>query len=611
MKYKKSVAVSKGIILSFLFSLSLFQIHTAHALDTEPVFKFANSFFAPLSSSSTSATLTEEELANLTKPAVVRIIKHSYGTTTLTLDFSIDLLNGKLIPLKEKKSEDVPYDLYFSGSGFVVTPDGYIVTNTHVVEKDTSSLDQNIKVLQKALVIDALNHMSEKQMLQFEKKSTSEEYVKLMSDLGEEVNKRLTDNAKTDGHLVITVLDTLSGEKVISGTDSAKDTSLEKIKKLVDVGFPAKVISMHDAYLEDDSDVALLKIEKNNLPAVPLYSAEKELPLATGQKMFTFGFPANADVGGKIGNNYLEPTFTSGMVNSFKESLKKDFKIIQTDAKIASGSSGSPMINQKGEVVGIMTAVTTTSSHSSGDSFAFALPLDPIIKMLGEAKVKPEAGNLYTHFMLGNQYLAEKRCTLAIQQFLLAKNIDEGFSGGDFITPYIEKCKKMQVDKLSIDSEFDLFQLNIAAYKNTIYVSVTALVLLIIIGIFFARRIKQDEDKMDSLMKNQNQSAGDIPQPPVIGSISQTPPVIEQQQVVLQPQAPQPQVQVPSLAVPQHIETIAELEANPRIAAVVAFVKEQSVLPDTTEASAKFLLRNMGYTEDEITKGFIVLAGAQ
>lgn len=580
MKNKKLAVVSREIILFFFVFTSLFHIHEVHALDTESVFKFANSLLAPSSSSSTAVVLSEEELANITKPAVVRIINHVYGTTTLVLDFKIDILNQKIIPTTPEKGDPVPFDLYFSGSGFIITPDGNIVTNSHVISKEIGILDEGARILASTLALSVASKMTEKELNKFYEISTTKEGSKKFIEFGDEIRKRIKEKSILEIHNSVTVLDSLSSKVFEEENISKKESSLEKVKKFVDNGFPAKIVSINEDYKNDNRDVAIIKIEKSNLPSIPFISVKKDPVLSVGQRIFTFGFPANADILDKIGNNYLESTFTSGMVNSFKDSTKKDFKIIQTDAKISSGSSGSPVINQNGEIVGIMDMTTSKDSQSSGDSFAFALPLDPIEKMLQTAKIEPEKGNLYKHFVQGNQYVSEKHCSLALKEFSLAQDIDKDFYTVDFISPYIEKCKKMQADKISIDSEFDQFKIFIKPWKNILLISVSLLFILIIIITVFVRRIKKDEDKMNEMLKNSETK--NIEQAPLNVAPNQN-------------QSAQPQ-----------LSDITN-EQLLRINFIVSYIKEQSVLPGTTSESTVLGLRSMGYSDGEITNGFSIL----
>jgi len=125
--------------------------------------------------------------------------------------------------------------------------------------------------------------------------------------------------------------------------------------------------------VDASNDVAVLLIR------VP---ADKLFPLS-------FGDSSSVMVGQKIlalGNPFgLERTLTSGIVSSLERSLKakngRTIKgIIQTDAAINPGNSGGPLLNSKGQVIGMNTAIVSNVGQSAGISFA--VPINSIVRIL-------------------------------------------------------------------------------------------------------------------------------------------------------------------------------------------------------------------------------------
>ncbi|MEJ2577315.1 MAG: trypsin-like peptidase domain-containing protein [Gammaproteobacteria bacterium] len=114
---------------------------------------------------------------------------------------------------------------------------------------------------------------------------------------------------------------------------------------------------------DDDTDLAVLRIELDNLPVLPLAAREK---LRVG------------DVVLAIGNPYgVGQTVTLGIIsatgrNQLGISLYEDF--IQTDAAINPGNSGGALVNAHGELIGINTAIYSRSGGSQG--IGFAIPVD-------------------------------------------------------------------------------------------------------------------------------------------------------------------------------------------------------------------------------------------
>ena len=116
---------------------------------------------------------------------------------------------------------------------------------------------------------------------------------------------------------------------------------------------PGKVIG-RDA----KTDLALLKVEATGLPVIPLGDSAR---LEVGEPVMAIGNPFG-----------LEQTVTTGIVSATGRAIGAgpydDF--IQTDASINPGNSGGPLINARGEVIGINTAIFSRSGGSVGIGFA-------------------------------------------------------------------------------------------------------------------------------------------------------------------------------------------------------------------------------------------------
>ena len=95
---------------------------------------------------------------------------------------------------------------------------------------------------------------------------------------------------------------------------------------------------------DKDNDVALLRIGGQLPPGLPLAGAEA----AIGAEVFTMGYPHTAI----MGNN---AKLTTGIVNS-TTGLQDDPRIYQISVPVQSGNSGGPLLNRRGEVVGLVTA---------------------------------------------------------------------------------------------------------------------------------------------------------------------------------------------------------------------------------------------------------------
>ena len=165
------------------------------------------------------------------------------------------------------------------GSGFVIDPDGYIMTNAHVVANA-----QRVQVL--------------------------------------------LPPTKADGSLA---------------------TALSPKMNIV----PARIVG-----ISSEIDLALLKVDGLKLPALTLatYSQVRQ-----GETVFAFGSPSG-----------LRHTLTHGLVSAVARQTDPDSPLIylQTDAPINPGNSGGPLVNVRGEVVGINTFIISQSGGSDGLGFA-------------------------------------------------------------------------------------------------------------------------------------------------------------------------------------------------------------------------------------------------
>jgi serine protease Do len=117
--------------------------------------------------------------------------------------------------------------------------------------------------------------------------------------------------------------------------------------------FSAKVLGR-----DPKTDVALLKVEATGLPVIPLGDSTA---LQVGEPVMAIGNPFG-----------LDQTVTTGIVSATGRVIGSGpyDNFIQTDASINPGNSGGPLINSRGEVVGINTAIFSRSGGSVGIGFA-------------------------------------------------------------------------------------------------------------------------------------------------------------------------------------------------------------------------------------------------
>ena len=122
--------------------------------------------------------------------------------------------------------------------------------------------------------------------------------------------------------------------------------------------FTAKVVGVDKL-----NDIAVIKIDAKNLPSVPWGDSTKLRP---GETVLAFGNP--------FGN--FPFTVTRGIVsglgrpNPYSDDPRKPGDFIQTDAAINPGNSGGPLVDARGEVIGINTFIISNSGSFAGAGFA-------------------------------------------------------------------------------------------------------------------------------------------------------------------------------------------------------------------------------------------------
>lgn len=152
----------------------------------------------------------------------------------------------------------------------------------------------------------------------------------------------------------------MTNAHVVDGADEVIVTLTDKRE------FKAKIIGA-----DKRSDVAVVKIEATGLPAVKVGDVSR---LKVGEWVMAIGSPFG-----------LENTVTAGIVSAKQRDTGDYLPFIQTDVAINPGNSGGPLINMRGEVVGINSQIYSRSGGSMGISFA--IPMDEAYRVSEELRV--------------------------------------------------------------------------------------------------------------------------------------------------------------------------------------------------------------------------------
>ena len=148
---------------------------------------------------------------------------------------------------------------------------------------------------------------------------------------------------------------------ILTNTHVVKGATELEVTLMDERTFPAQIVGADSL-----TEVAVIKIDADNLPVARLGDSDK---LEVGQWVMAVGNPLE-----------LRFTVTAGIISAIGRQMRiinDNFGIenfIQTDAVINPGNSGGPLVNLRGEVIGVNTAIATRSGYYEG--YGFAIPIN-------------------------------------------------------------------------------------------------------------------------------------------------------------------------------------------------------------------------------------------
>lgn len=284
------------------------------------------------------------------KPAVVIIVTEISGEVRLTCP-------GK------SPQRVTPPSSQDHGSGYLVNPDGYIITNGHVVQ---SYYDKDDREARETFIRQAIEKACPESGLSGERRKAvvQQLYQRLAPAAGVELKKTLT-----------VVLP--NQEKYVAEVKAYSPALTERPGK--------RVSSSGGRATEAGKDVAVLKIDARNLPTIPLGDSDQ---VQVGQPIRIMGFPGVVMYHDLLDKrSAVEASVTSGLVSSLKMDVRGS-PVIQTDAAASWGNSGGPAINERGEVVGMLTFISLTSDETQAiQGFNFLVPANTVKEFALAARV--------------------------------------------------------------------------------------------------------------------------------------------------------------------------------------------------------------------------------
>ena len=277
--------------------------------------------------------------------------------------------------LRPSPSESVTLqnEFFVQGSGFVVTPDGYIVTNAHVAQPSGELVKRAASELEWSWISTSVNIMLDSY---FEDHASQD----VITYLAEAFHTYLR------AHLQIDSVDRYSFALTGVGLEGYK--TLDQAK-------PAEPVAI--GRQQTANDCAVLKVAGQNMQTLPVGD---DSVLKPGDPVYVIGYPGAATWHPVLeGNVAREPTFTAGIISAKKQALA-GWDVLQTDADISGGSSGGPALNSSGHVIGLATWGTLEPTRDGGGAVQdvagmnFLVPATVVKRFLNESGVEPVAGTV-------------------------------------------------------------------------------------------------------------------------------------------------------------------------------------------------------------------------
>ena len=306
------------------------------------------------------------------------------------------------------------YSMSFASAGtaWTVSSNGYLVTNHHVVASTPESSWISYSASESTTDTQAVGRSIEHQVT-----ST------FLAGTGDSLT------SAEESEIMRLASAWVSSASVVSNQTQSIHIGGGPNARLSDEGIPARVVSESPGTWPN-ADVAILKVHANNLPVIPLGN---DASLQIGDPVYALGYPYVASFeSGSDSNSTVAPTFSTGLVTNRLQSAD-GFSSIENSAPINHGSSGGPLVNAAGQVVGMVTAVDASSDSSSeinGGKFFYAIPVSLVRQYLDALGVVPTVSPAQAHFDQAMTYYQGAHYTSALNE-LQTVEID-GFS-----SPYV------------------------------------------------------------------------------------------------------------------------------------------------------------------------------
>lgn len=237
-----------------------------------------------------------------------------------------------------------------SGSGFIIHPDGGILTSGHVIARTRDSEALKVELLRNGAISALLKHFPVDELRKLYRGEALEEHVLALAAQG-----------RVDHVSLVNEVELSNGEKM-----------------------PFRVERYSPALSERGADLALLRVARKNLPVLQLGDSDV---VRVGDTIWSIGYPEVASstdevIGGWLSRESdLEATLANGTITAIKTDITNT-PVFQSNVGIYRGNSGGPAVNRDAEVIGI-----STWGHRDAEQIKFLVPINVAKKFLNDGRV--------------------------------------------------------------------------------------------------------------------------------------------------------------------------------------------------------------------------------
>ncbi len=312
----------------------------------------------------------------------------------------------------------IPNTFAYEGSGTVVSADGLILTNSHVVSDagNPQDISPDLNIFGK--LISLLTR--DLGPLPSDPKKAQKVQLSLLSWILKNTNETFSFKSARvylDDHS-----DTIDQqEKDALAASKSDPTAMDEFEKSITV--PAQILQKGTPWPGDD--VAILKVDASHLIALPLGDASTVAP---GEPVACFGYPGAAVVQGMAAGDEFRVIQKTGTVGQSMP-MQSGYSAYNISADINHGNSGGPVLNQYGEVIGLGTA---GNPQDNGENYA--VPIELIKSYLNKAEANVELGDDTNLWYRGLQDFAAGKKVAALKEFQQIA-IDQGATQGSSVYP--------------------------------------------------------------------------------------------------------------------------------------------------------------------------------